>query len=129
MATYKAFEYATTGITIDMGTLTAAATATGSIDVRTQDRKERWQDIIFQYTIAAINTNVVIRAEGSLDDENWFDLYDTDGTITQTSNGTYAMMFDGVGEIDFIRFYFVSESGGTAATIAVKAKITEREGN
>jgi len=77
------------------------------------------KNFIYQYTIASINTNVVVRAEGSLDNTNWFNLDTDDADTTQTANGTYAFQHDGDGELCYTRFTFVSESGGTAATIDV----------
>jgi len=122
----NAFQYSKDRITIDLGTLTAAATATEAINLRSQDGLSRFQDILYQYTVAAIATNVVVRAEGSIDNVNWFNLSEEDSNETSLANGTFALMFEGLGEIDYVRFYWVSETGGTAATIAVKAKVTER---
>lgn len=67
-----------------------------------------------QYKIASINTNVIVKLQGSLDNTNWFDLT---SETTQTSNGTYKLTYEGA--IKYIRFTFVSETGGTAATIDV----------
>jgi hypothetical protein len=72
----------------------------------------------FQYKITLIDTNVVVRAEGSLDGTNWANLDANDVDTTQTANGTYLFTF--FGKINFIRFTFVSEAGGTAAKIDVK---------
>ncbi len=77
------------------------------------------KNFAYQYTIAAINTSVDVRVEGSLDNSNWFNLDIDDTDTTQTSNGTYAFQYDGDGEIAFTRFYFVSEVGGITATIDV----------
>lgn len=70
-----------------------------------------------QYKVASIDTNVVIRAEGSLDGDNWFNLDANEIDTTQTADGTYAFIFNG--KIKYIRFTFVSESGGTDATIDI----------
>lgn len=68
----------------------------------------------FVYTVANINTNVVIRAEGRMhSSEGWFNL--STGDITITANGTYAIFIEQF--VTEIRLTFVSESGGTAATI------------
>lgn len=66
-------------------------------------------------TIATINTNVVIRIEGSLDGTNWFNLSATDTDTTFTANGTYG--FNVEAAVDNIRLNFVSEAGGTTATV------------
>jgi len=124
MATiHNAYEYVARNSAITLPQLTAAATGTEVIDLRTQDGKGMYMNILFQYTIAAINTNVAVRLEGSLDNVSWFHLHGDDGNLTKTANGTYAMMYQGLGEINYIRFYFVSETGGTDATINAKAKI------
>lgn len=72
------------------------------------------------YTVANINTNVVIRAEGRMhSSEDWFNL--STGDITITANGTYAIFIEQF--VTEIRFTFVSESGGTAATIDVSTYV------
>ena len=69
------------------------------------------------YTIALIDTNVVMRAEGSIDDEvSYFNLSSAGTDTTHTANGTYVMTF--TGKLSHIRLRFVSEAGGAAATIA-----------
>jgi len=76
------------------------------------------QNHVFQYTIANIDTDVAVRAEGSLDGTNFFNLDVTSLNTTKNANGTYYMFLTGV-PLKTIRFQFVSESGGTAATIDV----------
>jgi hypothetical protein len=71
-----------------------------------------------QMVVSNINTNVVLRAEGSLDGTNWFNLDDLDSDLTITSNGTY-MMYKPTFVCLYIRINFVSESGGTSAVIDV----------
>lgn len=73
------------------------------------------KDHTLAVTIAAINTNVVVRAEGSLDGTNWFSLM-PGNDLTITANETHAIVFHG--ELEYIRGNFVSELGGTAATVA-----------
>lgn len=65
--------------------------------------------------IAAINTSLVVRVEGSMDGTNWFNLSPTNTDTTITSNGTYG--FNVEAAIDNIRLTFVSETGGTAVTV------------
>lgn len=67
------------------------------------------------YTISAINTNVVLRAEGSLDGTNWFNLDGGNNDVTVSSNMTDAFVY--VGNLTYIRGQFVSETGGTAAKV------------
>ncbi len=123
MADKKAFQYAVDNSIIEFDQLTAGATATSAIDLRSEDKRETYLNVLFQYVIAAINTNVAITVQGSLDNVNWFNLHEDDSNTTKTANGVYAIMYQGAGEVNYIRFYFVSEAGGTAATIDVKAKI------
>ena len=73
-------------------------------------------------TIASINTNVVIRIEGSLDGTNWFNLNATETDTVFTSNGTFG--FNVEAAIDNIRLNFVSESGGTAATVNAVVRVS-----
>ena len=70
------------------------------------------------FTITSINTNVVLRAEGSLDGTNWFNLDALNADTTVTGNITDAFIF--VGNLAYIRGNFISESGGTAALVNYK---------
>ena len=70
------------------------------------------QNHTFQYVVAAINTDVTVNAQGSLDGTNWFDL----ATATVTANGAYGYIVSNT-ILTRIRFNFVSETGGTTATI------------
>jgi len=67
------------------------------------------------FTVASISTNVVVRAEGSLDGVNYFNLDDTETDYTVNANGTYHLWTEK--PTKYIRFRFVSESGGTTATL------------
>lgn len=74
------------------------------------------------YTIANINTSVVVRLEGSNDGSTWINL-DPSGDKTVTANGTdYYQLID-VTPLN-IRFNFVSEVGGTSATIQVIVRLS-----
>ena len=110
MATLEGQEYILTGRNVDLGTLSAP----GSTDVV---RMHGSKGFMIQYTVATINTSLVVKAEGSVDNSTWFDLSEDESAITKTANGTYAMLCET--EVPFVRFTFVSEVGGTAATIAV----------
>ena len=78
----------------------------------------------WQYVLANVDTNAVFRIEGSLDGTNWFNMDDNDTDVTQTANGTYD--FHAVRAVNYIRGRFVSESGGTAATVTFTYKGLER---
>jgi len=68
------------------------------------------------YTIAFIDTNVVVRAEGSINDgATYFNLSAAGVDTTKTVNDTFPMTY--IGKLSHIRFRFVSETGGTYATI------------
>lgn len=64
-------------------------------------------------TVASINTNVIVALEASIDGTNWSKVI---ANTTITANGTthYSL---GNHPFKFIRPVFVSESGGTAATV------------
>ena len=93
--------------------LTAAASQTDALLV------EQFQNHTFQILTAAIVTNVVVRIEGSLDNTNWFNMDDTGGDTTITSAGTIQFNKKTF-KTKYVRVNFVSEAGGTTATIDVK---------
>jgi len=120
--TFKAADYYYIDAVIDLSSLTAATEYTSVIKLFDGAGK-RWTKVIFQYVIASIDANAVIRIQGSLDNDSWFNVDVNDEDITITTDGVYAATYEGKGEINYIRFYFVSESAGTDTTIAVKAKV------
>jgi len=64
-------------------------------------------------TVAGINTNVVSKLEGSIDNTNWTELLAGE---TITSNGTTHRTVSGAA-VRYVRPAFVSEAGGTAASV------------
>ena len=72
--------------------------------------------------VASIDTNVVVRIEGTNDGTNWTNLSTANTDTTITANGTYSFVF--VGCPASIRVTFVSESGGTAATIDTTVRVS-----
>jgi len=70
---------------------------------------------VCQFVVASIDTNVVIRFEGSLDGTNYFNI-NPNGDTTITANGTYAISKSNMPLLN-VRVVFVSEAGGTAATV------------
>jgi hypothetical protein len=70
-------------------------------------------------TVAAINTTVVVRIEGSADNSAWANLDISGLDTTITANGTYLFAIPET-PMAYIRATFVSETGGTAATIDCK---------
>ena len=115
MATIKAYKNRDNGQPYTFTTLAAPGATSDVLDMG------GCEDIVFQYTIATMNTTVVVRGEGSLDNSSWFNLDTDEQDTTQTADGTYAMQYSG--RVGFVRFRFVSETGGTAATVAIKAYI------
>jgi len=64
-------------------------------------------------TVASINTNVIVALEASIDGTNWSKIITN---TTLTANGT--THYNSANHpVKFIRPIFVSESGGTAATV------------
>lgn len=64
-------------------------------------------------TVASINTNVIIALEGSIDGTNWSKII---ANTTITANGTTHYNLANH-PVRYVRPVFVSESGGTAATV------------
>ena len=64
-------------------------------------------------TVASINTNVVVALNGSIDGTNWSKII-TNQTITATGTTHYNVANH---PVKFIQPVFVSEAGGTAATV------------
>jgi hypothetical protein len=64
-------------------------------------------------TVASVDTNVIVALEGSIDGTNWSKII-TNNTITANGTTHYNVANH---PVKFIRPVFVSESGGTAATV------------
>jgi hypothetical protein len=64
-------------------------------------------------TVASVNTNVIVALEGSIDGTNWSKII-ANTTITANDTTHYNVANH---PVKFIRPVFVSESGGTAATV------------
>ncbi len=71
---------------------------------------------VFQVKLASKNTSVDVNIEGSLDGTNYFKIKASD--VQYTANGNYYITETNL-QVKFIRFSFVSEIGGTAATLDV----------
>ncbi len=78
------------------------------------------RQVLFVYTVAAIDTNVVLAIRVSFDGTNW-------GTVatsaTHTANGTFALTW--LGGAPYVDLTFVSEAGGTAAVITVQGSYSD----
>ena len=71
------------------------------------------KNFLLMVTVATINTNVIVALEGSIDNTNWSKII---ANTTLTANGTTHYNVANH-PIRYIRPVFVSESGGTAATV------------
>ena len=68
-----------------------------------------------QVDVANINTSVTLRIEGSNNGTTWFNMSTSETDTVLTANATKAFQFESCPE--FVRVNFVSEVGGTSATI------------
>lgn len=89
--------------------LNTGATSTTALQVAVQDIAA-CKNFVFQINAAAVGTNVVIRAEGSLDGTNYFNLGSGDTTITVS--GISKLAFSDL-PVKYVRATLVSISGGT----------------
>ena len=96
--------------TAALTSLTAAGT--------TQSLKVNAQAVTFQVTVTNINTNVVVRFEGSLDDTNFFNLDQDELDTTITANGTRGFALNGC-PVEYVRLRLVSLTGGTPTVACV----------
>jgi hypothetical protein len=94
-------------------TILTVPNTTSNLDVTLYRR------ITCQFTVATINTSIDVRLEGSCDGTGFFNLSPTNTDTNITANGTYAFILESIA-LHLIRFRFVTETGGTAATIAVR---------
>lgn len=92
-------------------TLTEPASGVSTL-VQLGDRINTRNYILFT-TVASINTNVIVALNGSIDGTNWSKII-ANQTITGngTTNHTIANH-----PVKYVQPIFVSESGGTAATV------------
>lgn len=94
------------------GTLTAPGTTT-AVEVYSNN-KFSTKNYALVVTVANIDTNVVVRLDGSIDGTNYGALISN----TITANGTYVYNISGC-PMKFLRGNFLSETGGTAATVTI----------
>jgi flavin-binding protein dodecin len=73
----------------------------------------------YQIKVTGVSTNVIVRVEGSMDNLTWFNMDDDELDTTYTADGTYNLHKDNF-KTYYTRFRFVSETGGTNASITVK---------
>ena len=95
----------------NLGTLTTP-------NVTSRIQVDSFSNHTFTYVVTGINTNVVLRPEGSVDGTTYFTLDDDLLDTTLTANGTF-MDRKASFYAKYVRVRFVSESGGTNASIKV----------
>lgn len=76
--------------------------------------KVKTQNYTLFATVAAINTNVVVALNGSIDGTNWSKIIDNQ-TITATGTFHYNIANH---PVKYVQPVFVSEAGGTDATVS-----------
>lgn len=89
--------------------LDTAGTSTAVLQVAVQDIAA-CQNFVFQINAASVGTNVVVRAEGSLNGTNYFNLGSGDTTIT--ASGVSKLSFADL-PVKYVRATLVSITGGT----------------
>jgi hypothetical protein len=95
---------------------TSGLTATGEGPAYAIDQPNRHAptNIGMYVTVASINTNVVVRLDGSIDGTNYAPLI-TGQTITGNGTQYYGLANT---PVKYVKPIFVSESGGTAAVVS-----------
>ena len=121
--TYNAYAYVNSNEYITLTQITATSGGSDSVNMVSLDTHNIYKHAVFQVTVASINTNVIVRLQGSLDNTNWYHLDEALQDNTYTANGTYLIEYRGEGCSRYLRLYKVSESGGTDTTIDTKVKV------
>lgn len=89
--------------------LNTGGTSTTALQVAVQDIAA-CKTFVFQINATSVGTNVVVRAEGSLDGTNYFNLGSGDTTIT--ASGVSKLNFVDL-PVKYVRATLVSITGGT----------------
>ena len=92
---------------------TLSAPAVGTALQVAQNNFFSTRDYTLIVTVASVDTNVIVRLEGSVDGTIYAPII---ANQTITANGTTAYSV-AVRPVKWIRTYWVSEAGGTAATV------------
>lgn len=87
----------------DLGTLSAVGVTTA--------QKTTGAMLAFQVVVANIGTSVVVRFEGSLDGDNYFNLNASGSDFTLNTNGVTGYFIEA--PVCFVRCRLVSVSGGS----------------
>jgi hypothetical protein len=89
------------------------APASGEVMLVQQGEAIATRSYTFFVTVASINTNVIVALNGSIDGTNWSKVI---ANQTITANGTTHYNVANH-PLQYVQPIFVSESGGTAATV------------
>jgi hypothetical protein len=89
------------------------APASGEVMLVQQGEAIATRSYTFFVTVASINTNVIVAMNGSIDGTNWSKVI---ANQTITANGTTHYNIANH-PVQYVQPIFVSESGGTAATV------------
>jgi hypothetical protein len=89
------------------------APASGEVMLVQQGEAIATRSYTFFVTVASINTNVIVALNGSIDGTNWSKVI---ANQTITANGTTHYNIANH-PVQYVQPIFVSESGGTAATV------------
>ena len=89
------------------------APASGEVMLVQQGEAIATRSYTFFVTVASINTNVIVAMNGSIDGTNWSKVI---ANQTITANGTTHYNVANH-PLQYVQPIFVSESGGTAATV------------
>ena len=81
-----------------------------------------YRSFVVQYDITNIDTSVTVRIEGSNDSSTFFNLSEN-GDTTKTANNTHSFISPPFISLRYLRFVFVSETGGTNANITIKVTV------
>ena len=103
--TLESYKYVQSGKVLSLGAL-VVGNSTESLHISGVNFIE------FEFTVASIGTNVVMRVEISLDNSNWINA-DESGDTTIEENGTWSMKARTDRLYQFARLTWVSTSGGT----------------
>ena len=112
---------------IDSG---ASLASTSTLDAAAQSSDIVWftgaRILSCDMIIADITTNVVVRLQCSNDATNWRNCNVDGSDTTITTDGAYSMLYTYAAIHRYYKLYWVSEAGGTDATIIVSFRVGDK---
>ena len=97
----------------ELGTLTAVGV--------TNAQKTTGANLTFQVKLEDVGSSVVIRLEGSLDGDDYFNLAADNASYTLSANGTYGYVL--FAPVQYVRLRLVTITGGTPTVSALVGTI------